>query len=120
MEPARQDDRRSGADGELESILREVEASRRRPSAPAERPTSEPRPGSGGVVIETPVAKPPDVKQPLPAHDAKGSRTQVRFENDIDVETPGELKIRTFRFNPRMIAAIALGLVALYMWVTSP
>src|SRR5262245_45345010 len=67
MEPARQDDRRSNSDGELESILREVEASRRRPSAPADRPAPEPHPGSGGVVIETPATKPPTVKQPLPA-----------------------------------------------------
>jgi hypothetical protein len=110
-------------DGELESILKEVEATRRRSSTPADRPPAEPRPGSGGVVIEPPVSKPPSgklpiVKLPTPAQDAPGS--QVRFENDIDVETPGEMKIRTFRFDARSIAAMALGIVALYLWVTSP
>ena len=117
MDPARESDPRSSAHSELEAILRDADAARRRADddASADK-TREPRPRLNLVDDRNGGARTrgAPIRSTIPRQD-------VRFDTfDVRVDAPGEMKIKAYRFSGRLVIALVLGVAVAFQWISLP
>jgi hypothetical protein len=109
-EPARDLDPRSAAQEELESILREAEATRRAGPDPA--PAIEPRSAAGVP------AGPPGPKNAAAVPPPGAGVRYERFK--IKIPEPGENKIPAYQVSSLLPVAVVLGILTLILWILAP